>query len=150
MPSDGVPTTAPVPAATGWDTPEPASDALQNRYQSPSNLMTPEEAKAVGLAQARIAGLIGEPTSVFALLTSLEQYLFISSNGAGECCPPVSPLIDDPDQEVWVVAFRGTIRMTLPSSGGKVYDNITFGLDARTGEVIGTDAYADWEMMPYQ
>ena len=112
--------------------------------------MTLDEAKAAGQAQARIAGLIGEPTSVFAELTTLEQYLFISSNGTGQCCLPVSPLIGYPDQEVWVVAFRGTVRMTLPSSGGKVYDNITFGLDARTGAVIGTHAYVDGERMPYR
>ena len=112
--------------------------------------MTLDEARAAGRARARIAGLIGEPTNVFAELTTLEQYLFISSNGMGQCCPPVSPLIGYPDQEVWVVAFRGIVRMTLPSSGGKVYDNITFGLDARTGAVIGTHAYVDGERMPCQ
>ena len=125
------------------------SDALQTN-QGPDDLLTVEEAKAEGLAQARIAGLIGEPTSVFAELTTLEQYLFTSSNETGQCCPPVSPLIGAPDQEVWVVAFRGTVKLTLPSSGGETYDNITFGLDARTGEVIGTDAYVDEETIPYK
>ena len=132
--------------------PEAASivaDAVQTN-QKQDDLLTAEEAKAEGLAQARIAGLIGDPASVFAELTTLEQYLFISSNGTGQCCPPVSPLIGEPDQEVWVVALRGTVRMTLPSSGGKVYDNITFGLDARTGEVIGTRAYVDEGAMPYK
>ena len=125
------------------------SDALQTN-EGPDDLLTVEEAKAEGLAQARIAGLVGEPTSVFAELTTLEQYLFTSSNETGPCCPPVSPLIGAPDQEVWVVAFRGTVQLTLPSSGGKTYDNITFGLDARTGEVIGTDAYIDEATIPYK
>ncbi len=93
---------------------------------------------------------MGEPTSVFAELTTLEQYVFTSSNGTGKCCPPVSLLIGDPGQEVWVVAFRGTVRMTLPSSGGEVYDNITFALDARTGKVIGTDAYPPGHTIPYK
>ena len=125
------------------------ADALQTN-QGPGDLLTAEEAKAEGLAQARIAGLIGEPTSVFAELTTLEQYLFTSSNGTGQCCPPVSPLIGDPDQEVWVVAFRGKVKLTLPSSGGKVYDNITLALDARTGEVIGTNAYVAGQTIPYK
>ena len=125
------------------------ADALQT-YQGPDELLTAEEAKAEGLAQARIAGLVGEPTSVFAELTTLEQYLFTSSNETGQCCPPVTPLMGAPDQEVWVVAFRGAVKLTLPSSGGETYDNITFGLDARTGEVIRTDAYVDEEAMPYK
>ena len=102
------------------------------------------------MALARIAGLIGEPTSTFAELTTREQYLFTSSNGTGQCCPPVSPLIGDPDQEVWVVAFRGKVKLTLPSSGGKVYDNITLALDATTGEVIGTNAYVAGQTIPYK
>ena len=161
--------------------PEAASivaDAVQTN-QGPGDLLTPAEAKAEGLALARIAGLIGEPTSVFAELTTLEQYLFTSSNGTGQYCPPVSPLIGDPDQEVWVVAFRGKVKLTLPSSGGKVYDNITLAevwvvafrgkvkltlpssggkvydnitlaLDARTGEVIGTNAYVAGQTIPYK
>jgi hypothetical protein len=132
--------------------PEAASivaDAVQTN-QGQEDLLTPAEAKAEGLALARIAGLIGEPTSVFAELTTLEQYLFTSSNGTGQCCPPVSPLIGDPDQEVWVVAFRGKVKLTLPSSGGKVYDNITLALDARTGEVIGTNAYVAGQTIPYK
>ena len=125
------------------------SNALQTD-QGPGDLLTVEEAKAEGLAQARIAGLIGEPTSVFAELTTLERYLFTSSNDTGQCCPPVSPLIGAPDQEVWVVAFRGTVTLTLPGSSGETYDNITFGLDARAGEVIGTDAYVDEATIPYK
>ena len=132
--------------------PEAASivaDAVQTN-QGQEDLLTPAEAKAEGLALARIAGLIGEPTSTFAELTTREQYLFTSSNGTGQCCPPVSPLIGDPDQEVWVVAFRGKVKLTLPSSGGKVYDNITLALDARTGEVIGTNAYVAGQTIPYK
>ena len=125
------------------------SDALQTN-PGPGDLLTAEEAKAEGLAQARIAGLIGEPTSVFTELTTLEQYLFTSSNETGPCCHPVSPLIGAPDQEVWVVAFRGAVKLTLPSSGGETHDNITFGLDARTGEVIGTNAYVDEAAIPYK
>lgn len=132
--------------------PEAASivaDAVQTN-QGQEDLLTPAEAKAEGLAQARIAGLIGEPTSTFAELTTLEQYLFTSSNGTGQCCPPVSPLIGDPNQEVWVVAFRGKVKLTLPGSSGETYDNITLALDARTGEVIGTDAYPTGETIPYK
>ncbi len=126
------------------------ADALQNRYQSRGGLLTTEEAKAEGLAQARIAGLVGEPTSTFAQLTTREQYVFTSSKGTGQCCSPASPLSGDADQEVWVVAFRGKVKLTLPSSGGKTYDNITFALDARTGEVIGVDAYPAGETIPYK
>ena len=92
------------------------SDALQTN-PGPDDLLTAEQAKAEGLAQARIAGLVGEPTSVFAELTTLEQYLFTSSNETGECCPPVSPLIGAPDQEVWVVAFRGACEVDLARFG---------------------------------
>ena len=134
---------------TGPEAATIVADALPTN-EGPDDLLTVEEAKAEGLAQARIAGLVGEPTSVFAELTTLEQYLFTSSNEPGQCCPPVSPLIGAPDQEVWVVAFRGAVKLTLPGSGGEMHDNITFGLDARTGEVIATNAYVDEAAIPYK
>ena len=150
MPSDGVPTTAPAPAATGWSTPEPASDALPNRHQSLGGLMTPEEAKAAGLARARFAGLVGEPTSVFAKLTTLEQYVFTSSKGTGQLGSDAASVGWHPDRKVWVVAFRGKVKLAMPGSSGGTYDNITLALDARTGELIGTDAYPAGYAIPYQ
>ena len=125
------------------------ADALQTN-QGPGDLLTAEEAKAEGLAQARIAGLIGEPTSTFAELTTREQYTFTSTHGTGRCCSPSSPLSGDANQEVWVVAFRGTVKWTLPGPSGETYDNITLAMDARTGEVIGFDAYLDGETIPYK
>ena len=132
--------------------PEAASivaDALQTN-QEPGDLLTAAEAKAEGLAQARIAGLIGEPTSTFAELTTLEQYVFTSSNGTGQLGSDAASVGLHPDRKVWVVAFRGKVKLTLPSSGGETYDNITLALDARTGEVIGVDAYTDGETIPYK
>ena len=112
--------------------------------------MTLDEAKAAGRAQARIAGLIGEPTSVFAELTTLEQYLFISSNGTGQLGSDAASVGWYPDRKVWVVAFRGQVKLAMPGSSGETYDNITLALDARTGELIGTDAYPAGYTMPYQ
>ena len=132
----------------------PASHALQQRAhqdgQEQQDLLTPAKAKKEGLAQARIAGLVGEPTSVFAELTTLEQYVFTSSNGTGQLGSDAASIGLHPDRKVWVVAFRGKVKLTLPSSGGKTYDNITLALDARTGEVIGTNAYPAGETIPYQ
>ena len=66
------------------------------------------------MAQARIAGLVGAPTSVGL----------------------------HPNRKDRVVAFRPKAKFTLPSSGGKTYDNITLALDARTKEVIATPKFA--------
>ena len=134
--------------------PTNASHALQQAAhrdgQEQQDLLTPEEAKAEGLAQARIAGLVGEPTSVFAEVTTLQQYVFTSSNGTGQLGSAAAGVGWHPDRKVWVVAFRGKVKLTLPSSGGETYDKITLSLDARTGEVIGTDAYSAGETIPYE
>ncbi len=112
--------------------------------------MTAEEAKAEGLAQARIAGLVGEPTSTFATLTNLQEYTETSTHGTGMLGSDAASVGWHPDRKVWVIAFRGKVKLTLPSSGGATYDNITLALDARTGEVIGVDAYPDGETIPYK
>ena len=112
--------------------------------------MTPEEATAAGLAQARLAGLVGKPTSVFAELMTLEQYVFTSTKGTGQLGSDAASVGWHPDRKVWVVAFRGQVKLAMPGSSGETYDNITLALDARTGELIGTDAYPAGETMPYQ
>lgn len=93
---------------------------------------------------------MGEPTSVNATLTDLEDYTRVSSFGTGSLGADASEFGLHPDREVWAVAFAGTVEMTLPSSGGKTYDNITFALDARTGERIMVNAYTDGRTPPYQ
>ena len=134
---------------TGPDAASIVSDALQTS-QLQTDLLTPEEAKAEGLAQARFAGLIGEPTSVFAELTTLEQYVFTSTKGTGQLGSDAASVGWHPDRKVWVVAFRGKVKLAMPGSSGETYDNITLALDARTGELIGTDAYPAGETIPYQ
>ena len=112
--------------------PEGASivaDALQNRHQSLSGLMTPEEAKAAGLAHARFAGLVGEPTDVFAKLTTLEQYVFTSTKGTGQLGSDAASVGWHPDRKVWVVASRGQVKLAMPGSSCETYDNITLALE---------------------
>ncbi len=121
-----------------------------NPNQGQDGLLTSDQAKTRGLEEARTAGLIGEPTSVNATFTSLEDYTRVSSFGTGGLGADASNVGLHPDKEVWVVAFEGAVKMTLPSSGGKTYDNITFALDARTGEVIGVNAYVDGQTPPYK
>ena len=125
------------------------ADALQTN-QGPGDLLTAEEAKAEGLAQARIAGLTGEPTSTFATLTDLQEYTETSTHGTGMLGSDAASVGWHLDRKVWVIAFRGKVKLTLPSSGGETYDNITLALDARTGEVIGVYAYPDGETIPYK
>ena len=134
---------------TGPETASIVSDTLQTN-QGQDDLLTPEEAKTEGLAQARIAGLVGEPTSTFATLTSLAEYVETSSYGTGNLSSEAASVGLHPDTKVWVVAFRGPVKLTLPSSGGKTSDNITLALDARTGEIIRAYAYPDGESIPYK
>ena len=68
------------------------------------------------MAQARIAGLVGSPTSVFAEQATLEQYLFTSSNGTGQLASDAASVGLHPNRKVWVVAFRGKAKLTLPSA----------------------------------
>ena len=118
--------------------------------QGQDDLLTVDQAKTRGLAEARAAGLMGDPTSVNATLTNLEDYVRVSSFGTGSLGTDASEFGLHPDRAVWAVAFVGAVKMTLPSSGGKTYDNITFALDARTGERIMVNAYTDGKTPPYQ
>ena len=113
------------------------------------HLLTAEQAKAEGMVQAGIAGLVGEPTSASTRLMNLEAYVHTSSKGTGQLGADAATVGLHPDKQVWVVSFRGHVKMTLPSAGGKTYDNITFALDARTGEVIGVRAYVDGYSNPF-
>ena len=121
-----------------------------NPSQGQDNLLTAEQAKMKGLAEARIAGLVGEPTSVNATLTDLEDYTRVSTFGTGSLGADAGNVGWHPDKEIWVITFEGTVKMTLPSSGGETYDNITIALDAQTGEIIGTDAYPNGYTPPYK
>ena len=118
--------------------------------QGKDNLLTADQAKTRGLAEARFAGLVGEPTSVKATLTNLEDYIRVSSFGTGQLGSDAGDVGWYPDHEIWVIAFEGTVRLKLPGSSGETYDNITIALDAQTGEIIGTDAYPDGYTPPYQ
>ncbi len=113
------------------------------------DVLTAEQAKAEGLVQARIAGLVGESTSSSSKLMTLEAYVRTSSKGTGQLGTDAATVGLHPDKQVWVVTFRGHVKMTLPSANGKTYDNITFALDARTGEVIGVNAYVDGHPNPF-
>ena len=113
-----------------------------NPNQGQNDLLTAEQAQAEGLIQARTAGLVGEPTSASTKLMDLEEHILTSSKGAGQ--------VGSGAVQVWVVTFRGSVEMTLPGAGGKAFDNITFALHARTGEVIGTDAYVDGDLNPFE
>ena len=99
------------------------------------------QAQAKGLAEAQFAGLIGAPDRVTTTLTNLADYTRVSSNGTSEAGPDASEVGLNPDLQVWVVAFEGDVRLSLPGASGRTYDNITFALDAKTGEVIGVSAY---------
>ena len=125
------------------------ADAVQAN-QGYEDLLTPEEAKAEGLAQARTAGLVGEPTSTFATLTNLQEYTETSTHGTGMLGADAASVGWHPDRKVWVIAFRGKVKLTLPGSSGETYDNITLALDAHTGELIGTDAYPAGYTIPYK
>ena len=121
-----------------------------NPSQGQDNLLTAEQAKMKGLAEAGIAGLVGEPTSVNATLTDLEGYTRVSTFGTGSLGADAVNVVWHPDKEIWVITFEGTVKMTLPGSGSETYDNITIALDAQTGEIIGTDAYPNGYTPPYK
>ena len=121
-----------------------------NPDQDQSGLLIADEAKAKGLAEAKLAGLVGDPTSEFTMLTTLEDYIATSSHESGQLGSDASAVGLHGDKEVWVVAFQGTVNMTLPGSGGKTYDNITLALDAETGEIIGVNAYVEGQTLPYR
>ena len=120
-----------------------------NTNHGQDDLLTAEQAKEEGLVQARIAGLVGEPTSASTKLMTLEAYVQTSSKGTGQLGADAATVGLHPDKPVWVVTFQGHVQLTLPSSGGKTFDNITLALDARTGEVIGTNAYVDGDPNPF-
>ena len=122
---------------------------LDNPNQEQDDLLTAEQAKTEGLVQARTAGLVGEPTSTFTKLMNLAEYIKTSSKGTGQLGSDADAVGLHPDRFVWVVTFQGHVQLTLPSSGGKTFDNITLALDARTGEVIGTNAYVDGDPNPF-
>ena len=65
---------------------------MDNPNQGQDDLLTAERAKTEGLVQARIAGLVGEPTSEFTKLTDLEEYTDISAEGSGELGSDRSPI----------------------------------------------------------
>lgn len=106
-----------------------------------SSLMNADEAQTKGLAEARFAGLVGDPDRVTTTLTNLADYTRVSSNETGEAGSDASGVGLNPDRQVWVVALEGDVRLSLPGASGQTYDNITFALDAGTGEVIGVSAY---------
>ena len=64
-----------------------------NPNQEQDDLLTAEQAKTEGLAQARTAGLVGEPTSAFTKLMDLEEYIEISSKGTGSWAPTRAPSV---------------------------------------------------------
>ena len=63
-----------------------------NPNQGQDDLLTAEQAKTEGLVQARIAGLVGEPTSEFTKLTDPEEYPDTSAEGSGELGSDRSPI----------------------------------------------------------
>ena len=63
-----------------------------NPNQGQDDLLAAEQAKTEGLVQARIAGLVGEPTSEFTKLTDLEEYADTSAEGSGELGSDRSPI----------------------------------------------------------
>ena len=65
---------------------------MDNPNQGQDDLLTAEQTKTEGLVQARIAGLVGEPTSEFTKLTDLEEYTDTSAEGSGELGSDRSPI----------------------------------------------------------
>ena len=105
-----------------------------NPNQAPPGVLDANEAKNMGLEEAKFSGLIGDPSKVKTTLTSLGDYTRTSSGGTAE-------LGLTPDKKVWVVAFEGDVHLSRPGGDGKYFDNITFALDAKTGEVISVNTY---------
>ncbi len=118
--------------------------------QGPPGVLSADEAKEMGLAEAQFAGLVGEPTKVVTELTNLEDYFTTSTFGTGELGTGAASVGWHADRKVWVIAFRGDVRMKSPGSRGETYDNITIAIDAETGELIGTDAYPGGYTPPYK
>ena len=81
---------------------------------------------------------------------NLAEHTETSTKGAGQLGSDAATVGWHPDKQVWVVTFRGRVQMTLPSAIGRTFDNITMALDARTGELIGTDAYVDGDPNPFE
>ena len=114
-----------------------------NPNQAPPGFMDANEAKSMGLDEARFSGLVGDPSKVKTTFTNLGEYTRISSGGTGELGADGAEFGLAPDRQVWVVAFEGDVRLSRPGGDGKRFDNITFALDAKTGEVISVNAYVD-------
>lgn len=114
-----------------------------NPNQGPPGLLDADEAKSMGLEEAKFSGLAGDPSKVKTTLTNLEDYTRISSGGTGELGADAASVGLNPDRRVWVVAFEGDVRLSRPGGNGKYFDNITFALDAKTGDVIAVNAYVD-------
>lgn len=110
-----------------------APSGVRGQENIPSEDVAVEKAKA----EARFAGLQGEPTSYVAarmtLVESLEPTEQLGKDAAAFGL--------DPNMPVWVVLFRGNILLSLPGGGGRPFDNLTVVLDARTGKVVGWRAY---------
>ena len=121
-----------------------------NPNQEPPGVMTADEAEVRGLELAKFAGLIGDPTDTVSELTTLGDYTTVSTGGTGQFGSAAANVGWNPDREVWVVAFRGTVRMAMPGTGGDTFDNLTVAFDASTGNLIGTDAYPAGYVLPYQ
>lgn len=114
-----------------------------NPNQVPPGFMDADEAKSAGLEEAKFAGLVGDPSEVTTTFTNLGEYTRISSGGTGELGADGAAFGLEPDRKVWVVAFEGDVRLSRPGGDGKRFDNITFALDAKTGDVISVNAYVD-------
>ena len=121
-----------------------------NPNQEPPGVLSADEAEVRGLELARFAGLVGDPTNVVSKLTNLEDYTMVSTGGTGQLGADAGSVGWYADRQIWVIAFRGDVRMTLPGAGGGTFDNITIAIDAETGELIGTDAYPEGYVPPYR
>ena len=121
-----------------------------NPNQAPPGVLGASEAKSIGLEEAKSSGLVGDPSKVKTTLTDLGDYTRTSSGGTAELGADAAEFGLTPDREVWVVAFEGDVRLSRPGGDGKYFDNITFALDAKTGDVISVNAYVDGKIAaPY-
>ena len=121
-----------------------------NPNQEPPGVLSADEAEVRGLELARFAGLVGDPTNVVSKLTNLEDYTMVSTGGTGQLGADAGSVGWNSDRQVWVIAFRGDVRMAMPGAGGGTFDNITIAIDASTGDLIGTDSYSEGHVLPYQ
>lgn len=118
--------------------------------ESPPGVLNVDEAKARGLEHAQFAGLVGEPTSVVTELTNLEDYISTASMGSAQLGSDASSVGWNADRKIWVIAYRGHVKIAMPGSTGNTYDNLTIAIDAKTGELVGTDAYREGTTLPYR